>query len=143
LHKAQKFVRILCDLVDFLMNEFFSDLVAWSPGTPDMGVKFLIAAAIPAILFAAFLIAPKIRRSTNNKALKKVLARSRMGLLGFSITLFLYLWMRLEAVPMLSMRLWYWLILLGLLIWLIWKITLYRKIRHRIVRAEERRKAGK
>ncbi len=118
----------------------WKDLIDIYPGAPESNIKLGIIFGIIVLSFLFFFLAPKIRKKTENKALKKIIAKSRGGLLGFPLTLFLLVWFRLETVPLLSMRLWLILTLVGYLVWCIWKIMTYHKIQKRITQAENRRR---
>lgn len=100
-----------------------------------MGV--IVGAA--ALLLILYFLIPYITRSTKNKALKKVLKKSRVGAMGFALTILFFLWMRFESISFFSMRLWMYLTFLGLLVWIVWKVKRYLSISRRITKAEARR----
>jgi len=121
------------------MSEFFTDLFVFTPGSPMSGLKVGLLVGLILFLFLIMFLTPMIRRKTQNKALKKVLGQSRVGMTTFALTLLFFLLMRLEQVYFLSMRLWIYLTILLLGVWFAWKLTAYWKIQRRIDRAEMRR----
>ena len=121
------------------MGGFLTDLITTNPGEPASSIKVGLALLLAATLLVLFFVVPTLRRKTGNKPLKKVLAKSRGGLLGFSLAIFFLVWFRLEQIRYLSMRLWMYLVVLGLIVWIIWKTQQYLKIKQRIERAEARR----
>jgi len=118
----------------------WNDLVSINPGAPVSEIKIVLVLGLVALLFLLFFITPVIRKKTQNKALKKVLGKSRGGLMGFALGMILLLWLRLETVPFLSMRLWFDILALSFIFWVVWKIVLYAKIKKRINSAEARRR---
>lgn len=121
------------------MGGFLTDLIAANPGNPVSNIKVGLGLGLAVLLLIAFFITPIVRKKTQDKPLKKVLAKSRVGLLSFSLGFFFLIWFRLEQVPFLSMRLWFYLTILGLITWLAWKAAQYSAIKKRIERAEARR----
>ena len=120
------------------MEKIGNYLFAISPGVVAGG-KIIALFALAGFLVLAFLAIPTIRRNTENKALKKTLARSRVGAISFGIGLFFLGWMRLEEIPFLSMRIWVALTILGFFVWLFFKIRFFVKTKKRIESAERRR----
>lgn len=121
------------------MGEILNYLFSPDPGAPADQIKLGIALGLTALLFVAFFLIPLVRRKTDNKALKKVLGRSRGGLLGFAITFLLLIWMRAESVHILSMR---FILLVAIALFAVWagiKWFQYRSIKTRIERADQRR----
>ncbi len=102
-------------------------------------IKVGLALALAIVLLVTFFLVPMVRKKTHNKPLKKILAKSRVGIMSFSLGIFFLVWFRLEQVPFLSMRLWFYLTVLGLITWLAWKAAQYTAIKKRIERAEARR----
>lgn len=123
--------------MDTVINYLFLN-----PGAPASALKLGIIFGFIAFLFLLFFAIPIIKRKTGNKALKKVVARSRLGLMSFAIGFLFLALVRLEAVPFLSLRIWFVLTIIGFAIWAVWKCFVYRKISRRIERAEARRKKG-
>ena len=121
------------------MGGFVTDLITVNPGEPASSIKVGMALFAAFVLLIAFFVIPAVRRKTANKPLKKVLAKCRTGVLGFSLAIFFLVWFRLEQIRFLSMRLWMYLVLLALIVWIGWKVQQYFKIKHRIERAEARR----
>jgi uncharacterized protein YacL len=127
-------------MIGFSFANFLSDLVNTHPSAPESNAKVAIILILAISLLVFFFLFPTLRKKVAHKALKKVMARSRGGLLGFSLTILLLTWFRLETIPFFSMRLWLVVTLLLLLGWIFWKIFLFQKIDKRIKRAEKRRK---
>lgn len=114
-------------------------LFSASPGVVGSGAKILALFLLGAILIIMHFIIPVIRRNTDNKALKKTLARSRVGSLSFGLGAVFLAWMRVEQVPLLSMRIWIVLLLVGLIVWGVWKTLWYSKTKTRIHNSDIRR----
>ncbi len=117
----------------------WNDIISFNPGPPANMVKLYIIFGFVGLLFLLFLLSPTIRKKTSNKALKKIIARSRVGLLGFPLGILFLTWMRIGTVPVLSARIWFILLLFVFFIWAVVKCISYRKIRKRILRAQARR----
>lgn len=87
---------------------------------------------------------PKIRQKTQNKALKKTLARSKKFPGIFSALFLMFLLLRLENSHMwIGWRLWLILLSLFALFWISRKILFYIQTKKRIESAEKRRKRKK
>lgn len=121
------------------MENFFLDLVAINPGNPQSSIKVGIILGFGVFLLLLFFITPIIRRKISNKALRKTLAKTRGGFLGFGLSFLLLVWLRMESVPFLSMRLWTYVTGILFLAWLTWKISHYYSTQKRITQAEARR----
>ncbi len=119
--------------------DIWTYLFTSSPGVVGSGAKILVLFLLGALLVISRFALPAIRRNTENKALKKVLARMRLGTLSFGLGILFLAWMRVEQVPVLSMRIWILLTLLGLVIWGVWKAIWYQKTKNRIQKSESRR----
>jgi hypothetical protein len=124
----------------FLKDHMWNDIFTFDPGPPVSEVKIGLVLLLVVILFALFFVFPVIKKRTSNKALKKIVAKSRGGLMGYALGMIVLLWLRFETVPFLSMRLWFYLLLLSFVGWVVWKINAYLKIKKRIESAEARRK---
>ena len=122
----------------FPKMNFLIYLFTVSPGVSS-GSRIAALFVLAGLLLLAFFAIPVIRRNTENKALKKTMARSRTGALSFSLGIFFLVWMRLEEVSILSMRLWIVLTLAGLIVWIVWKVVFYSTTKRRIAHAEARR----
>ncbi len=121
------------------MTGFFTDVLDANPGEPTSNIKIGIALLLAIALLIIFFVIPTVRKKTQDKPLKKVLAKSRIGVLLFSLGFFFLIWFRLEQIPFLSMRLWFYLTIVGLIVWFGLKAYKYKQIKHLIKRAEARR----
>jgi hypothetical protein len=121
------------------MGDVMTYLFAADPGAPVSNLKLGIALGLTALLFAMFFLIPLIRRKTEDKALKKTLARSRGGLLFFAIIFLLLIWFRAESVHVLSMRFFLLVAVAFFVAWSGLKAYQYRSIKTRIERADQRR----
>lgn len=109
--------------------------------TSSMSKEVIIGLVVFGVLLIfGSLLCKYIRRKTKNKVAKKMLREFPTGMMMFGIVALVLVWMRLETVLFLSMRLWWVFYWVFYAIWILLKIRKLIIIKRRIVRAQRRHK---
>ena len=125
------------------MNEVVNFLFNSTPQDSEPAVKIYLSIALGLLLLIIFILTPHCKKYCSNKAFYKTFCRKRGAYLGLGLGILFFTWLRTEKVPVLSMQIWWVLLILAIIILLIWRLRKFLILNKRIKSAKARRLAVK
>jgi len=122
---------MLADITTFLFTRYAD--------SPENEYKMYATLALGAVLLLAFVFAPRCKKQCQDKAFVKAFCRYRGAYLGLGIALIIFTWLRAEAVPLLSMQIWWLLLIVAVTVVLGSRTRQFLTLKKRIAQAERRR----